>query len=118
MKTASSTTGLIACAVIAGAFAVGFATGPAFAQEATSFETESFKFQFTYKASELTAAPSAEKLLVRLQQDVRDHCGGNRKMTLDERSRVNACINATMKESIGKFGSSTLAQAYETRAGG
>jgi UrcA family protein len=118
MKTASSTTSLIACAVIAGAFAVGFATGPAFAQESTSFETESFKFHFAYRPSELTAAPSAEKLLVRLQQDVRAHCGGNRKMSLDERSRVNDCINSTMKESIGKFGSSTLAQAYETRTGG
>ena len=118
MKTASSTTSLIACAVIAGAFAVGFATGPAFAQETASFETESFKFQFAYQPSELTAAPSAEKLLVRLQQDVRNHCGGNRKMSLDERSHVNACITATMKESISKFGSATLAQAYETRAGG
>lgn len=117
MKTASSTTSLIACAAIVGAFAAGFATGPAFAQEA-SFSTETFKFQFTYQPSELTAAPSAEKLLVRLQQDVRSYCGGNRKMTLDERSHVNECISKTMRESISKFDSATLAQAYETRAGG
>lgn len=117
MKTASSTTNLIACAVIAGAFVAGFASGPAFAQDA-SFQTETFKFHFAYKSEELTAAPAAEKLLVRLQQDVRSHCGGNRKMSLDERSRVNTCINQTMRESIGKFGSATVAQAYETRAGG
>jgi len=117
MRTTSSTTNLIACAVIAGAFAAGFATGPAFAQDA-SFSTETFKFHFTYRPSELTEAPAAEKLLIRLQQDVRSHCGGNRKMTLDERSHVNDCINKTMRESITKFDSATLAQAYETRAGG
>jgi len=117
MKTSSSTTSLIACAAIAGAVAAGFATGPAFAEEA-SFRTETFKFPFTYSTSELASAQRAEKLLVRLQQDVRAHCGGNRKMTLNEREHVTACINETMRESIGKFGSATLAQAYETRAGG
>jgi hypothetical protein len=30
-------------------------------------------------------------------------------MTLDERSRVDDCTNATMRESIGRFGSATLA---------
>ena len=117
MKTSSSTTSLIACAAIAGAVAAGFATGPAFAEE-TSFRTEAFKFPFSYSKSELASAPSAAKLLIRLQQDVRAHCGGKRRMTLNEREHVTACINGTMRESIGKFGSATLAQAYETRAGG
>jgi UrcA family protein len=120
MKTASSTTtSLIACAAIVGAFAFGFATGPAFAQEATATagETQPFKFQFSYQANELTSAPSAEKLLVRLQQDVRAYCGGNRKMSLNEREQVNACIDATMRQSIDKFGS-TVAQAYQSRTRG
>jgi len=116
MKTASSTTtSLIACAAIAGAFAVGFGTGPVFAQEAQ--DTYQFKFQFTYQPEELTSAPAAEKLLARLQQDVRAYCGGNRKMTLDERAHVDACIDATMRQSLDKFGS-TVAQAYQSRVGG
>jgi UrcA family protein len=118
MKTASSTTvNLIACTAIVGAFAFGFVTGPAFAQESTASEGQPFKFAFSYESNELTNAPAAEKLLVRLQQDVRAYCGGNRKMTLNERHHVNACIDATMRQSIDKFGA-TVAQAYEMRAGG
>jgi UrcA family protein len=117
MKTQSSATYLIASAAIAGALAAGFATGPAFAQSA-SFETYSFKFPFTYRTSELASTESAEKLLLRLQREVRDHCGGTRKMPLEERALVTKCTNQTMRESIGKFGSATLAQAYETRTGG
>lgn len=117
MKTASSATHLIASAAIIAALAAGFATGPAFAQDA-SFKTDSFKFPFTYRTAELASEDSAEKLLLRLQKEVRRHCTGNQKMTLDERALVTACTNQTMRESIGKFGSSTLAQAYETRSGG
>lgn len=118
MKTSSSATYLIASIAIAGALAAGFATGPAFAQSA-SFKTDQFKFAFTYRTSELESAESAEKLLHRLQREVRVHCsGGPRKMTLDERSLVNKCTNTTMRESIGKFGSATLAQAYGALSGG
>lgn len=113
MKTTSSTTHLIAAAVIVGAATAGFASGPAFAQQ-----TQPFKFQFIYDPAELTTAPAAEKLLVRLEQDVRSYCGGNRKMSLDERTRVDACIDATLKDSISKFGSATVAQAYANRADG
>jgi UrcA family protein len=112
MKTSSSATYLIASIVIAGALAAGFATGPAFAQQA-SFKTDQFKFAFAYQPAELASADTAEKLLQRLQREVSVHCiGGARKMTLDERSRVAKCTNETMRESIGKFGSATLAQAY------
>lgn len=117
MKTQSSATYLIASMTIAGALAVGFATGPAFAQKA-SFDTDTFKFRFAYQTSELDSAGSAEKLLLRLQREVRDHCGGTEKMSLDARSLVTECTNQTMRESIAKFGSATLAQAYETRTGG
>jgi len=113
MKNTSSTTNLIAAAVVISAVTAGFATGPAFGQT-----PEAFKFQFTYSPSELTSAPAAEKLLVRLEQDVRAYCGGNRKMSLDERGRVDACIDATLKDSISKFGSSAVAQAFANRAAG
>lgn len=112
MKTTSSTN-LIAAAVIISAVTAGFATGPAFGQE-----QEPFQFKFTYNPTELTSAPAAEKLLVRLEQDVRNYCGANRKMSLDERSRVDACIDATLKDSISKFGSSAVAAAFANRADG
>lgn len=115
MKTTSSTTNLIACAIIVSAVTAGFATGPAFGQPAGE---EPFKFEFNYAPSELTSAPAAEKLLVRLEGDVRLFCGYNRKMTLDERKQVTACIDATMRESISKFGSATVAQAFQSRADG
>lgn len=117
MKTQSSATYLIASAAIVGAFATGFATGPAFAQEAT-FDTDTFKFRFAYQTSELDSAGNAEKLLFRLEREVRAYCGGTQKMSLDARSLITECTNQTMRESITKFGSATLAQAYETHTGG
>jgi len=118
MKTSSSATYLIASIAIAGSLIAGFATGPAFAQQ-VAFKTDQFKFAFSYQLGELAAAETAETLLLRLQREVRAYCsGGPRKMTLDERSLVDACTNATMRESIGKFGSATLAQAYAERSDG
>lgn len=119
MKSIVSTTNLIACAVIAGAFTAGFMTGPALAEEQPADARQPFKFEFTYGESEITSAAQAEKLLVRLRQDVRGYCGGDRKMSLDERRFVNACIDQTMADTISKFGSATVAQAYnKSRADG
>jgi UrcA family protein len=115
MKTTSSHTSLIACAVIAGAFTVGFVSGPAMADPQHS---GSFKFEFQYEPTELTTLTTAEKLLVRLERDVRSYCGNNRKMTLDEKRYVNECVTATMKESIAKFDSEAVAQAFRSRADG
>lgn len=112
MKTTSSTN-LIAAAVIISAVTAGFATGPAFGQA-----QEAFKFRFSYDPAELASTPAAEKLLARLEQDVRAHCGGNRRMSLDERSRVKTCIDATLRESVSRFGSATLTAAYANRADG
>jgi len=112
MKT-TSTTNLIACAVIVGAFTVGFASGPAFADPQAAF-----KFEFKYSPAELATAPQAHALLVRLEQDVRRHCSGNNRMTLDERRLVKACMDETMKETIDKFGSQTLARVWNSRADG
>lgn len=112
MKT-TSTTNLIACAVIAGAFTVGFVSGPAFAEQDAAF-----KFEFNYSPNELTSVPQAEALLIRLEKDVRRHCLGNARMTLDERRIAKDCMDRTMKESIEKFGSPTVAQAWTSRADG
>jgi UrcA family protein len=124
MKTTSSTTNLIACAVIIGAFTAGFASGPATAQEATPQKAASsdadFQFSFAYEPHELNTAKGAEKLLVRLEDDVRSRCGGYGKMTLDERRHVDACIANTMKSTVPSFGSPTVTQAFADglRAGG
>ena len=116
MKKSSSTTNLIACVAIIGAIAAGFATGPAFAQ--SSADNDPFQFKFAYKASELQSAPSAEKLLARLENAVRDHCNNKGRMTIDEHSRTRECVAATMQQTISKFASGTVAQAYDLRAGG
>lgn len=118
MKSIVSTTNLIACAVIAGAFTTGFLTGPAMADPQHDAK-QPFKFQFVYDAAEMTSVDKAEKLLVRLRQDVRSYCGGDRKMSLDERRFVDACIDETMADTVNKFGSATVAQAYgKSRADG
>ncbi len=112
--TTKSRTALIACVAIAGAFAAGFVSGPASAQK----NPEPFNFQFKYSAEEMASLPQAQALLVRLERDVRSYCGSNRKMTLDERAHVDACITATMKDTVGKLGNPTLAQAFQSRADG
>ncbi len=114
MKTTASTN-LIACAVIAGAFTVGFVSGPALAEPGPDAP---FAFQFTYSPTELTTVDQAGTLLVRLEQDVRRYCNGNRKMSVSERRLVNSCIETTMKDSIAKFDSQTVVQAYQSRAAG
>jgi hypothetical protein len=39
-------------------------------------------------------------------------------MPLDRKNTVRACIDATMKTSVEKFGSAAVAQAYQTRTEG
>jgi UrcA family protein len=116
MKTASLATNLIACAAIVGAVATGFATGPAFAQ--TAADNDAFQFKFSYKASELQSEPAAQKLLARLEGAVRDHCNNKVRMTMDEHARTLDCVSDTMRQTISKFASGTVAQAYDLRAGG
>jgi UrcA family protein len=117
MKTMLSTTNLIAAAVIGGAFAVGYLTGPAFA-ELPEQEREPFEFRFTFNPDELTSTPKAEKLLNRLESRVRSYCGANLRMSLAERADALACVNETMTNSVAKFGSEAVAQAYRMRADG
>lgn len=115
MQKASSTTNLIACVTIIGAVVAGMATGPAFAQQPGAGE---FQFAFKYKPSELLSAPAAEKLLVRLEGEVRDFCTPEGRLTLDQHNEARACIAETMESTVSKFASATVAQAYDLRARG
>ena len=110
-----SKTALIACVAIAGAFTAGLLSGPATAEPQAA---DPFKFQFEYKVAETGSLQDAQKLLARLERDVRSYCGFNRKMTLDERETVDACITQTMKDTVGKFANPTVAQAFQSRADG
>jgi len=120
MKTTISATHLIAAAVIAGAFATGYMTGPAFADEGRNAAdaTVKFDFDFTYHPDELNSTPKATKLLQRLENKVKGECGMYRKMSVNEREFARACVAETMKTSIAKFGSEAVAQAYKARADG
>lgn len=116
MKTNTSSN-LIACAVIAGAFTVGFASGQAGAQTRIN-APEPFKFDFAFDAAEMGDLRGAESLLMRLQTAVSTHCGGTLRMSLNERKVVERCVDQTMQQAVSKFGNATLAQAYKSRADG
>ena len=118
MKTVLSATHLIAAGVIAGAFTVGFLSGPAFASEPQA-DADLFQFKFQYEPSELTNSDSARKMLARLERQVSRECGGDEtRIPMTERRRVKACVDVTMGKAIEGFGSATLAEAYRSRTGG
>lgn len=116
MKKASSATNLIAFVTILGAVAAGFATGPAFAQ--TGSASDGFEFKFVYSATELQSAQGAEKLLARLESEVRDRCAPQGRITMDQQVLLRSCVNETMQKTVSKFASASVAQAYDVRAGG
>ena len=118
MKTASSTTNLIACITIVVAFTLGFASGPATAQVSSSRESGEFEFAFAFSPSELESAPAAEMLLARLESRVRDFCTPDGRITSDQHNQARACVAETMQRVIPKFASATLAEAHNLRAGG
>ena len=113
MKTALLATHLVA----AGAFAVGFLSGPALAAEPQA-EADKFEFKFHYEPSELQSSDGARKLLGRLESQIARRCGAGPRMPLTERHRVTDCIEDTMSKAIAGFGSSTVAEVYKTRTGG
>jgi UrcA family protein len=112
-----SATHLIAIALIAGAFGLGFFSGPALAEEQV-VPDQDFNFSFYYTPDELGSTPKAEKLLTRLEHAVRRECGANLRMTLSERTSAQACITKTMSASVARFGSEAVAQAYKSRTVG
>jgi len=113
MKSTSKTA-LIATVAIVGAFSSGFASGPAFAQ----VQRGPFEFEFRYDAAELGSVEGAKNLLARLQSVVTAYCGDVPGLSPEDRFTANKCIKRTMRASVEKFGNSTVAQAFQTRADG
>ena len=104
----TSKTSLIACLAISGAFAAGFASGPASAQTYRG----PFAFEFKYDAAEFANIESAQNLVSRLQSVVTAYCGKTSTMSPEERHATNICVKRTMRESIDKFSNATVAQAF------
>jgi len=107
-----TSTHLIAIALIAGAFGLGFMSGPATAEPLPP--EEPFTFKFEYSPAELATMPKAEQLLARMHQQARRQCGGNLKMTLDEKKFVDACITKTVGDAVARLGNENVAQAYKS----
>ena len=116
MKTTLSTIHLIAAGLIAGAFAIGFVSGPALASEPQIVEP--FEFKFDYSASELANTEGAKQMLIRLERQIARECGVHERKPVAERKLVKACVDETMSKAVERFGSSTLAEAYRSRTGG
>lgn len=111
----TSKTSLIACIAISGAFAAGFASGPASAQT----DRGPFEFEFKYDAAELASLEGAQNVLARLQSVVSAYCGNEATMSPEERFATNKCVKRTMRNSIDKFSNATVAQAFlQSRADG
>lgn len=110
---ATFTAGTLLC----GALAAGILTQPALAEPQAS-QDAGFSFPFSYSPADLTTDKGASHVLTRLERAVRRQCGDFGPMPIDQRNQVNACVDATMKASIEKFGSAAVAQAYQTRTEG
>jgi UrcA family protein len=113
MKTVPSATHLIAAGVVAGAFVVGFLSGPALAVEP---QVQDFQFKFEFTQSELASVDGAKQMLARLERKVRRHCDDTGRSL--PQSYVGECIDRTMSKAVANFGSAALAEAYKTRTGG
>ncbi len=117
MKTLLNATNLIAAGVIAGAFATGFFSGPAFAEEVT-LKSEGFQFKFAYEQSELATSDGANKMLIRLERQVKRFCANQAPTGTRLKASAKECVTRTMTDSVAGFGSAALAQAYKERSSG
>jgi UrcA family protein len=111
MKSMISATHYVAAGVIAGAFTLGFISGPAFAQAG-----EAFKFKF--EQSELASVESATKLLTRLENQAKKFCKDQAETGTRLKKADPACITATMDQTVAGFKSDTVAQIYKSRTNG
>jgi UrcA family protein len=111
--TATFSAGTLLCVGLA----ASFLAEPAIAEPQAS-QDAGFSFPFRYSPAELTTARGANHVIARLERAVRDQCGDFGRMPLDRKLAVEACVDATMKASVDKFGSTAIAQAYQTRTEG
>lgn len=107
---------LLSAAIASIGLVTALAAGPAAADAAKS--ADAFAFHFAYAPSELSTEAGAQKLLVRLESKVRARCGGATSKSVEERRLVATCVETTMKATIDSFGSSTVAEAFQSRAAG
>ena len=113
MKTAISKTQFVAAAVIASAFAVGFMSGPAFADDKRK---EEFGFQFAFEPTEFATSDSAAKLLTRLESKVKKFCSANAVQTGSRMKKPDMeCITKTMDQTVASFNSATVAEVYKNK---
>ncbi len=103
--------------LLCGALLAGILAEPALAAPLAS-QDAGFSFPFSYSPAGLTTHKGANLILSRLERAVRRECGDFGPMPIDQKNRVQACVEATMKASVEKFGSAAVAQAYETRTEG
>lgn len=115
MKTTLSATHVIAASVIATAFAAGFLSGPALAEQPAL--DERFELRFQFDPSELTNAADAKRMLERMERKVSAECSKGRYLPSENRL-VRMCVERTMTDAVDNFGNATLAQAYKSRTGG
>ena len=115
MKTTLSATNILAAGVIATAFAAGFLSGPALAEE--PIPDEKFELRFEFDAAELTNTADAKQMLERMERRVSAACGKGR-LSPSENRLVRLCVERTMNNAVENFGNATLAQAYKSRTGG
>jgi UrcA family protein len=111
--TTTFTAGLCLCAGLA----ASILSRPALSEPQASQDL-SFSFPFRYAPDELNTEKGANHVVARLERAVRKQCGDFGRTSLDQKQAIEACVDATMKASIGKFGSAALAQAYQTRTEG
>jgi UrcA family protein len=102
---------LISKSIIAVACAGIMISAPAYAEAPAA--DEEFAVPFSYKASELQSEDSAAKLLVRLERAVRAECAPADTRSQHARKLAEQCVEETMLANIAKFGSTSLAAAYE-----
>lgn len=116
MKTRFLVSPLVVCGLFASA-----ATFASIAQASAPEQTavyEEFEFRFIYNPADLESDKGANKLLSRLRNEVRSHCGVEGRMSAGEKRVAYECVDRTMGNAINKFGSSTLTQAYQSRVAG
>ena len=114
MKSAVSKIHIIAAGVIAGAFTLGFVSGPAFAEKAKA--ATAFGFEFSYDKAELASSDSAAKLVSRLETKVRKFCTNAARTGTRLKKTDPECLTNTMEQTIAGMNSSVVAEAYKNRA--
>lgn len=117
MKNVLSITSIFAAGLVFCA-AIGSNLFPPPVVAQTSEKDASFSFPFRYSSAELANPERARRMVTRLEHAVRRYCGDYGRMSIEAKAHVAACVDATMKSSLTKFGSETIVQAYRLPTSG